>query len=165
MPWSVRCSAAAHVGYQRRRPERSVLHQIVSQHVQTLWAEAEAASGFGYPSWVKHEFERYLGCGLPPGGFTRLRCRGCGCERLVGFSCKGRLCPSCVARRMADLALHLVDHVLPSAPYRQWTLTFPYPLRLRLAREPELLSTVLSDLLCSVFRWQRLQARRAWTQR
>lgn len=44
------CSAAAHVGYQRRRPERSVLHQIVSQHVQTLWAEAEAASGFGYPS-------------------------------------------------------------------------------------------------------------------
>jgi Putative transposase/Transposase zinc-binding domain len=157
------CSAVAHVGYERRRPERTVLHQLVSQHVQTLWAEAEAASahGFGYPSWVKREFERYLTCGLLPGGFTRLRCRGCGCERLVGFSCKGRLCPSCVSRRMADLALHLVDHVLPSAPYRQWTLTFPYPLRLRLCREPALLSAVLSDFLRGVFRWQRLQARRA----
>lgn len=152
-----------HVGYQRRRPERSVLHQVVSQHIETLWAEAEVNSphGFGYPSWVKHEFERYLHCGLLPGGFSRLRCRGCGCERLVAFSCKGRICPSCVARRMADVAAQLVDRVLPQAPYRQWTLTFPYRLRLRLVRDATLLSEVLSDFLRTVFAWQRLQARRA----
>ena len=65
-----------HVGYQRRRPERSVLDQIVSQHIETLWAEAEASSpdAVGYPTYVKHEFERFLSCGLLPGGFTRLRC-------------------------------------------------------------------------------------------
>jgi len=37
---------------------------------------------------------------------------------------------------MADTAAHLVDRVLPSAPYRQWVLSLPKPLRLRLAREP-----------------------------
>jgi hypothetical protein len=153
-----------HVGYQRRRPERSVLYRIVSQHIETLWAEAEASSpdSVGYPAYVKHEFERFLSCGQLPGGFTRLRCRGCGCDRLVAFSCKGRsLCPSCVSRRMADAALHLTDNVLPKAPYRQWTLTFPYPLRLALVRDPQRLSQVLSDFLRTVFTWQRLQARRA----
>ncbi len=62
---------------------------------------------------------------------------------------------------MADVALHLTDYVLPVAPYRQWTVTFPYSLRLRLARDPDLLSAVLSDVLRTVFVWQRLQARRA----
>ncbi len=77
-----------HVGYQRRRPERSVLYQIVSQHIETLWAEAEASSpdAVGYPAYVKHEFERFLSCGQLPGGFTRLRCRGCGCERHADLS-------------------------------------------------------------------------------
>jgi hypothetical protein len=160
-----RCADVAqpHVGYQRRRPERSVLWRIVSEHIETLWAEAEARSehGFGYPNWIKKEFERYTHCGLLSGGFTRIRCRGCGCERLVAFSCKCRICPSCCARRMADVALHLTDFVMPIAAYRQWTLTFPYALRLRLARQPELLSAVLSDFLRTVFCWQRLQARRA----
>lgn len=37
---------------------------------------------------------------------------------------------------MADTAAHLIDHVLPRAPYRQWVFTLPKPLRLRLARDP-----------------------------
>ena len=37
---------------------------------------------------------------------------------------------------MADTAAHLVDHVLPRAPYRQWVFTVPKALRLRLARDP-----------------------------
>jgi hypothetical protein len=37
---------------------------------------------------------------------------------------------------MADTAVHLVDHVLPRAPYRQWVFTVPKALRLRLARDP-----------------------------
>jgi hypothetical protein len=37
---------------------------------------------------------------------------------------------------MADTAAHLVDHVLPSAPYRPWVLSLPKLLRLRLARHP-----------------------------
>ena len=42
-----------------------------------------------------------------------------GIEKRVAFSCKRRgLCPSCGARRMADTAAHLVEHVLPVAPHR-----------------------------------------------
>lgn len=40
---------------------------------------------------------------------------------VVAFSCKGRgFCPSCTGRRMADLAAHLVDEVLPKVAIRQW---------------------------------------------
>jgi hypothetical protein len=35
---------------------------------------------------------------------------------------------------MADAAAHLVDRVLPRAPYRQGVFTVPKPLRLVLAR-------------------------------
>ena len=31
-------------------------------------------------------------------------------------------------------AVHWVDRVFPRVPVRQWVLTFPWPLRLRLAR-------------------------------
>lgn len=56
---------------------------------------------------------------------------------MVAFSCKRRgICPICTARRMADTAAHLVDRVLPRAPYRQWVFTVPRPLRLVLARDP-----------------------------
>jgi hypothetical protein len=75
--------------------------------------------------FLEREFRRYLHCALLARGFARLRCPDCGFERLVAFSCKGRLCPSCMGRRMADQAACLVDDLLPEAPYRQWVLTFP----------------------------------------
>ena len=49
-----------------------------------------------------------------------------------------------VARdRMAETAAHLVEHVLPEQPIRQWVLSFPYPLRFLFATRPEVLSHVL----------------------
>ena len=42
-------------------------------------------------------------------------------DKLVAFSCKRRgFCPSCGARRMAQTAAHLVDHVIPQVAVRQW---------------------------------------------
>lgn len=62
----------------------------------------------------------------------------------MAFSCKRRgICPSCGARRMAQTAAHLVDHVIPRVPVRQWVLSFPIPLRILLAADPQLLSEVL----------------------
>jgi hypothetical protein len=78
----------------------------------------------------------------------------------VAFSCKGRVCPSCWARRSAETAADLVDRVLPEAPYRQWVLTFPWELRFLLAVEPAFLSEMLAAFLRTVFAWQRLQGRR-----
>ncbi len=160
------CTAALdgqHVRYQRRRPERSVLHRVVRENLQTLLAEAEGQSehGFGYPSHVRREFERYLSCGAMCCGFARLKCRSCQRERLVAFSCKGRaICPSCVGRKMADSAAHLVDNVLPQAPYRQWTLSLPKHVRWKMVREPALLSRVQATFLRTVFTWQRRLAKR-----
>jgi hypothetical protein len=149
-------------GYRRREPEKTALHAVVRANLETLLEEARGRSegGSGYPSFVEKEFRRYLDCGLLAHGFSRLRCPTCGIERLVAFSCKGRVCPSCWARRTAETAADLVDRVLPQAHYRQWVLTFPWELRFLLAVEPGFLSEMLAAFLRTVFAWQRLQGRR-----
>jgi Putative transposase len=60
---------------------------------------------------------------------------------------------------MADTAAHLVDRVLPSAPYRQWVLSVPKPLRLRLARDPAWTSWVGGLVVRAIGAWQRRIAR------
>ncbi len=44
---------------------------------------------------------------------------------------------------MAETAAHLVDHVIPHVPVRQWVVSFPIPLRHLFATHPHLLSPVL----------------------
>ena len=44
---------------------------------------------------------------------------------------------------MAQTAAHLVDHVIPHVPVRQWVLAMPIPLRLLLAAQPKLVKPVL----------------------
>ena len=44
---------------------------------------------------------------------------------------------------MAETAAHLVDHVIPRVPVRQWVVSFPIPLRHLFATNPHLLSPVL----------------------
>jgi hypothetical protein len=62
----------------------------------------------------------------------------------VAFSCKRRgFCPSCGARRMVETAAHLVDHVIPRVPVRQWVLSFPIALRILFAAHPQLLTPLL----------------------
>ena len=62
----------------------------------------------------------------------------------MAFFCKRRgICPSCGTRRMAEAAAHLVDHVIPMVPVRQWVLSFPIPLRSLFAVHPDLLAPIL----------------------
>jgi hypothetical protein len=89
-----------------------------------------------------------------------VRCAACAYEVLVPFSCKARgLCPSCDSRRMADTAAYQVDRVLPSADFRQWTLSFPRWLRIRLLRDPTLVSELLTAFVRIVFAYHRRRAR------
>ena len=130
--------------YERRRPEETVLYQLVAEHAETFFAQVEAETGTALPDFVKEEFETFLECGILPHGFLRVRCDQCHHEKLVAFSCKRRgICPACGARRMAETAAHLVDEVIPQVPVRQWVLSFPIPLRFLLAAHPQLLSPVL----------------------
>src|ERR1044071_9567068 len=99
-------------GYQRREPERTVLHELVARHAQTMLGELHAADGRGLPRHVERELAEYLRCGILAHGFARVRCQACNDEILVAFSCKRRgICPSCTARCMADTAAHLVENV------------------------------------------------------
>ena len=146
--------------YHRHEPEKTVLYAIVQQHLETFLARPWLNGGPGYPRFIEQEFRRYLDCGLLSWGFSRIRCPKCGAERLVAYSCKGRLCPSCVARRTNDTAARLVDHLLPAVPYRQWVLSFPFALRFSLARDPLLFGRMVSTFLGIVFAWQRHRGRR-----
>ncbi len=61
---------------------------------------------------------------------------------------------------MADTAARWVDRLLPEVPWRQWVLTMPFPLRLRLAWDPELLTEVLGVFQRAIASRLRLLARR-----
>ncbi|WP_106389769.1 transposase zinc-binding domain-containing protein [Enhygromyxa salina] len=112
------CSARRRDGYERRQPEQTLLYQVVAQHWPSFRARAEQAGGL--PEFVVDEFEAYLRCGILEHGLAHLACRRCGSSMVVGFSCKRRgFCPSCLGRRMSDIAAHLVDEVLPEVPVRQ----------------------------------------------
>jgi hypothetical protein len=118
------------------------------------------------PKLVERELDGYVGCGVLARGFARVRCGACGHELLVPFSCKRRgLCPSCTARRAEDTAAHLVDHVLPRVPSRQWVFTFPIPVRLALSRRTHLVTAVLQACLRVLFSWQRRRLRRRGVKR
>jgi len=59
---------------------------------------------------------------------------------------------------MADTAAHLVGHVIPSVPVRQWVLSLPYSLRFRAAFDSILMGEVLRIFVRAVFAWLRKQA-------
>jgi hypothetical protein len=156
------CPANSTFRYQRREPERTLLHRIVRENLATFLCEAAERYPSGdLPTFIAAEFERYLQCGILSHGFARVRCPTCRDELLVAFACKNRgVCPSCCSRRMADTAAHLRDYVLPSVPVRQWVFTLPKRLRFLLAWRPKLISLALRLFLRALFAWQRRCARR-----
>ena len=74
------------VHYQRHRPEKTLLYQLVSKHYP-VFRQKLAEEGRMLPGYVRREFEDYLYCGRLEHGFLRVRCEACREERLVAFSC------------------------------------------------------------------------------
>jgi len=129
--------------YQRHRPEKTLLYQLVSRHYP-VFRQQLAEDGRVLPDYVQREFEDYLKCGRLEHGFLRVRCETCHEERLVAFSCKRRgFCPSCGARRMAESSALLVDEVFPHQPVRQWVLSFLFQSRFLSASRPLITGQVL----------------------
>ncbi len=136
--------------YQRHHPENTSLYPIVEQHLPTLRRQLEHHEA-SLPRFVLSEFQDYLRCGRLEYGFVRVKCNGCRHEHLVAFSCKRRgFCPSCGARRMIETSAHLVDHVFPAVPVRQWVLSFPWPLRLLFASKPDALGRCLAVIVRAI---------------
>lgn len=67
MPPPPACAGADRTAvYRRRRPERTVLYQVVQDHLESWLArrgEAQGEAG-GVPRWVEGEFRRFLACGI-----------------------------------------------------------------------------------------------------
>jgi hypothetical protein len=61
---------------------------------------------------------------------------------------------------MAERAAHLVDHVLPAVPIRQWVLTLPHRLRYQLAWDHALCRAVLAVYARALLGFERRRARR-----
>ena len=115
--------------YERRRPEKTPLHRVVSDNLEgsLVWREAAERPVTGY---VEEELRGYLERGILSFGFARALCTGCGQAFVVAFSCKRRdICPSCDGRHMAQTAAHLADHVITPVLVRQWVISVPKPLR------------------------------------
>jgi hypothetical protein len=55
--------------------------------------------------------------------------------------------PSCNAQWTAETAAHLLDHVFPPLPARQWVLSVPKRVRWHPEHEPQALSAALRILL------------------
>ena len=147
-----RARESAPARYRPRRSSQSVLYRTVQEHLETWLAHRrDGHDDEPVPEYVEREFRRYLDCGVLAHGFARARCGDCGHDVLIAFSCKGRgVCPSCNARRMAEVAAHLVEHVFPVLPVRQWVLSIPKRLRYFLQRDPAALSAVLHILLRAI---------------
>jgi ribosomal protein S27E len=74
---------------------------------------------------------RYLDCGDLHCGFARVKCKGCGHEYLLAFSCKRRhFCPSCHQKRVIEFGEWLCMDVLKFVPHRQWVFSIPKRLRI-----------------------------------
>ena len=90
----------------------------MQRHAASLIAHAEANTGLELPRFITDEFDACLECGILAHDLLRLRFGECGHDKLLAFSCKRRgFCSSCGARRRSQTAVHLVDHVIPHAPY------------------------------------------------
>ena len=62
--------------YERHRPERTKLYQLVQQHAATFFAAVEAATDASLPLFVEDEFDAFRECDILAHGSLRLRCGG-----------------------------------------------------------------------------------------
>ena len=138
--------------YERRRPEKTPLHKIISENLAS-WLEWRDQAERPVPGYVEEELRGYLECGILCFGFGRALCTGCGQGFVIAFSCKGRgVCPSCNGRHMAQTAAHLVDHVIPPVRVRQWVISVPKRLRCFLANRPEAVAALTKIFLAEIER-------------
>jgi hypothetical protein len=134
--------------YRRHEPEKTLLYQTLAREWETWHAERQAdTSRSPLPEYMAREMDAYLRCGILDHGFLILSCAGCEEKIPVAFSCKRRgFCPSCCAKRMSEISVHLIDNVLPHTAYRQWVTTFPYPLRYGMAASRKLTNALHREI-------------------
>ena len=83
--------------YVRRRPEMTLLYQIVREYWPEFQAEL-ANHGKYLPAFVIKEFDEYLKCGRLEHGFLRVRCESCHDENWWHLAVRGAVSVPVVVR-------------------------------------------------------------------
>ena len=108
---SLCCPKKSQAVYRPRRPEKTVLFDIIKKHYNTWCKNSQEP----VPNYVDKVFQKYLGCGILAKGFALAHCASCNKDFFIAFSCKGRgICPSCNTRAMVETAANLVENVIPA---------------------------------------------------
>ncbi len=119
--------------YRPRNPSASPFFRIVQQYFDDFEKVYPERYEKKYGFWrkvIRSSIDKFLKCGDLKEGFARVKCKNCGEEFFVGFSCRQRsCCPSCDQKRSLLLAHRLKEEVFTNVPHRQWVFTIPKRLR------------------------------------
>ena len=102
-------------GYTPRDAARTVLHQVVREHLETFLATTAGADPAGLPAFLEQEFRGFLDCGVWALGFARFQCESCHAETLVPFSCKRRGYVECWNMRSPEAAARAMSRWVGAA--------------------------------------------------
>jgi hypothetical protein len=130
--------------YAPRDPSRTVLSNVMAEHLETLLASRhDDPNAKGFPAYGARELSDDLQGGILAYGFLRLGCDTGKKEVLLPRSWKRwGVCPSCAGRRMAQTAAHVVERVMPWVPTRQGVVSGPIPLRSWMSSSRDLMTQV-----------------------
>jgi hypothetical protein len=150
-------------GYRPREAFLSPLWRIVSDHLENFlrhYEERHRTSHGPLGGHVEKVLNNFLLCGDPNQGLILFRCFECKTSLAVPYSCKTRICPSCMSRRAEDLAVGLVE-ILPEVPYRHIVVTLPrlMGIRHRIREMPGLMRRVTRLAVGVLCRYLKRQVR------
>lgn len=154
--------------YQRREAFLSPLWRIVSDHLDSFlchYEERYESTHGRLAPYVEKVLNQFLLCGDPNQGLTLFTCKKCNISLAVPFSCKKRICPSCMSRRAEDLSEGLGD-ALPRVPYRHVVITLPrlMGIRHRIRETPGLMRRITRLAVGVLSRYLVRQVRRQSSQ-
>jgi ribosomal protein S27E len=119
--------------YQPRQPQDTDYYHCVEDYFETFMQEYDNRFARQYGFWrpyIEKVIYRYLDCGDLRHGFARIKCKDCGHEYLLAFSCKRRhFCPSCHQKRVVEFGEWLCIDVLKKVPHRHFIFSIPKILR------------------------------------
>jgi hypothetical protein len=144
--------------YRPRDHEASPFFRIVRDRFEEFERVYPERFQQRYGYWrpvIRSSIDKFLKCGDLKEGFARVRCKACGEEYFVAFSCRQRsCCPSCDQKRALLLAYRLKDEVLAEVPHLQWVFTIPKRLRVYFRYDRSLLGKLCRaayDTVCGVY--------------
>ena len=121
------------VVYRPRNPQDSDYYRCVEDNFETFVQIYDEHFSRQYGFWrpyIEQVIYRDLDCGDLHNGFARVKCKDCGHEYLLAFSCKRRhFCPSCHQKRVVEFGEWLCMDVLKNIPHRHFVFSIPKILR------------------------------------